>query len=202
MRARIAFQPIFPRMMPGRRHHGRMLPDPDAVLGGFREAADNAGIEGWPCPVRVEMLPAPHQRPPLPPDEAAVYAFTLSADAGRSAPCGPGTVLMVGKARANYERRFRHLHYERASDPTTLAGTLLAHPILWPWLGITDLDEATVGEWMLASLDRIHFFIQAGHPRVRDALAVYVRGRAGSVFHPAAALGAPRYHQAIPGIWA
>jgi hypothetical protein len=180
-----------------------MLTDPDALLDGFREAAGGAGIDGWPCPIRVETLPAPHQRPSLPPDEAAVYAFTFSAAAGQFAPCGPGTVLAVGKARANNEQRFRDLPYDGTSDLSTLAGNLLAHPILWPWLGITHLDEATVGEWMLASLDRIHFFIQAGHPRVRDALAVYVRGRSGSVFHPASVSSVMRrYHQVMPGIWA
>jgi hypothetical protein len=176
-----------------------MLTDPDAVLGGFCEAAGKAGIDGWPCPVRFETLPAPHQRPSLPPDEAAVYAFTLSAAAGHLAPCGVGTALMVGKARANNERRFRHLHYDGTSDPSTLAGSLLAHPIMWPWLGITHLDEETVGEWMLASLDRTHFFIPAGHPRVRDALAVYVRGTAGSVFQQDAV---HIHHQVIPGVWA
>ena len=185
-----------------------MLTDPEALIAGFREAADRAGIEGWPCPVRFESLPAPHQRPPLPPDEAAVYAFTLSAAAGRSAPCGPGTVLMVGKARANNEERFRDAHYDGTGDPATLAGSLLAHHVLWPWLGITHLDEATVGEWMLTTLDRTHFFTPAGHPHVRDALAVYVRGTAGSVFHRSSATGAVRklrraaYHQAAPGLWA
>jgi hypothetical protein len=185
-----------------------MLTDPEALIAGFCEAADRAGIEGWPCPVRFESLPAPHQRPSLPPDEAAVYAFTLSAAAGHTAPCGPGTVLMVGKARANYEQRFRHTHYDGTSDPSTLAANLLAHPILWPWLGITHLDEATVGEWMLTSLDRIHFFIPVGHPHVRDALAVYVRGTAGSVFHRSSASEVARghqhstHHQVMPGIWA
>ena len=180
-----------------------MLTDPDALLSGFREAADKAGIDGWPCPVRIETLPAPHQRPSLPPDEAAVYAFTLSAAAGRLAPCGPGTVLTVGRARANNEQMFRDLHYDWTSAPSTLAGSLLAHPILWPWLGITHLDEDTVGEWMLASLDRIHFFIRAGHPQVRDALAVYVRATAGCVFYRASAYSAVRRASlVVPGIWA
>jgi hypothetical protein len=180
-----------------------MLTDPGALLTGFREAAGTTGIDGWPCPIRIETLPAPHQRPSLPPDEAAVYAFTLSGAAGQSAPCGPGTVLTVGKARANNEERFRDLHYDVTSASSTLAGSLLAHPILWPWLGIDRLDEATVGDWMLASLDRTHFFIPAGHPRVRDALAVYVRGRVGSVFHPASASSAVRrFHQVMPGVWA
>ena len=184
-----------------------MLTDPEELIAGFCEAADPAEIEGWPCPVRFETLPAPHERPQLPPDEAAVYAFTLSAVAGHSAPCGPGTVLMVGKARANKEERFRNAHYDRTKDPSTLAGNLLAHRILWPWLGISHLDEASIGEWMLTSLDRTHFFIPVGHPRIRDALAVYVRGTAGSVFHRFSATGAARrvrratYHQAMPGLW-
>ena len=185
-----------------------MLTDPEALLADFCEAVGKAGIEGWPCPVRFETLPAPHDRPSLPPDEAAVYAFTLSAAAGLSAPCGSGTVLMVAKARANNEQRFQHAHYDGTSDPGTLAGSLLAHPILWPWLGISHLDEASVGDWMLASLDRIHFFIPLGHPHVRDALAVYVRGTAGSVFHRPSAAGAARahqrgsYHRVMPGMWA
>ena len=185
-----------------------MLTDPEALIAGFCEAADPAEIEGWPCPVRFETLPAPHERPPLPPDEAAVYAFTLSAAAGHSAPCGPGTVLMVAKARANNEQWFQDAQYDGTNNPSTLAGGLLTHRILWPWLGINHLDEATVGDWMLTSLERTHFFIPVGHPHVRDALAVYVRGTAGSVFHRFSATGAVRklrraaHHQAMPGLWA
>jgi hypothetical protein len=185
-----------------------MLTGPEALIAGFREAADPAGIEGWPCPVRCETLTAPHERPPLPPDEAAVFVFTLSAATGRSAPCGPGTVLMVAKARANDEQWFQDAHYDGTNNPSTLAGSLLAHRILWPWLGIDHLEKATIGEWMLTSLDRTHFFIPIGHPHVRDALAVYVRGTAGSVFHRSSATGAVRklrraaYHQAAPGLWA
>ena len=185
-----------------------MLTDLEALIASFCEAADPAGIEGWPCPVRFETLPAPHERPPLPPNEAAVFAFTLSDAAGHSAPCGPGTVLMVAKARANSEQWFQDAHYDGTNNPSTLAGSLLAHRILWPWLGIDHLDEATIGEWMLTSLDRTHFFIPVGHPHVRDALAVYVRGTAGSVFQRSFATSAMRkfrraaYHQATPGLWA
>lgn len=82
---------------PGKGHDCSVLTDPEALLAGVREAADPAEIEGWPCPIRFEALPAPHERPVLPPDEAAVYAFTLSTAAGHSALCGPGTVLMVAK---------------------------------------------------------------------------------------------------------
>jgi hypothetical protein len=49
-----------------------MLTDPGALIAGFCVAADAVGIEGRPCPVRFEILPAPHERPSLPPNEAAV----------------------------------------------------------------------------------------------------------------------------------
>jgi hypothetical protein len=182
-----------------------VLTDAEALIAAFCAAADKAEIEGWSCPVRFESLPAPHDRPSLPPNQAAVYAFTLSAAAGHSAPCGPGTVLMVAKARANKEQWFQHAHYDGTGNPTTLAGSL-AHRILWPWLGISHLDAATVAEWMLTSLDRTHFFTPLGHPHVRDALAVYLRGTAGSVFHryPGAARTSHRaaYPQAVPRLWA
>jgi hypothetical protein len=78
----------------GRGDERFVLTGPEALLAGVCAAADPAGIEGWPCPVCFEILPAPQDRPSLPPNEAAVYAFTLSAAAGHSARCGPGTVLM------------------------------------------------------------------------------------------------------------
>jgi hypothetical protein len=161
-----------------------MITDPDALIVEFSQAAVKAGIEGWPCPVRPQALPAPHRKPPLPAGEAAVYAFAFSAHC--TAPCGPATVLKVGKAGAGNQKRFRYMHYRLPSKGmSTLAGSLLAHPILWPWLGISHLDAATVGEWMLARLDRIHFFIPSGHPYVLGALEVYVRARTGSVFEGA-----------------
>jgi len=115
---------------------------------------------------------------------------------------------MVGKARANKEQWFQNAHYDGTNNPSTLAGSLLAYRILWPWLGISHLDETAVGEWMLTSLDRVNFFIPAGHPHVRDALTAYVRGTAGSVFHRSSASRAVRklrrttQTQAMPGLWA
>jgi hypothetical protein len=74
---------------------------------------------------------------------------------------------------------------------STLAQSLLAHPILWPWLGIEQIDAAAVEKWMLDNLDRIHFFMPGDRTAVRDALEVYVRGRVGSVFE-GASIGAKR----------
>jgi hypothetical protein len=57
---------------------------------------------------------------------------------------------------------------------------------MWPWLGIEHLDERSVKNWMLANLDRLHIFVQDGHPAVAASLEIYVRARIGSVFEGAA----------------
>src|SRR5258708_12993374 len=87
------------------------MTDPDVLIAEFGEAAAKARIEGWPCPLRSETLPAPHEKPVLPPGDAAVYVFAISTAYGRSAPCGPGTVLKVGRVGLNNKRRFRHPPY-------------------------------------------------------------------------------------------
>jgi hypothetical protein len=58
--------------------------------------------------------------------------------------------------------------------------------VLWPWLGIEELNEITTKSWMLKNLDRAHFFVPAGHPLILASLEVYVRARVGSVFEGAA----------------
>jgi hypothetical protein len=159
------------------------LPSPSRLIAEFGDAAAKVGIEGWPCQLRSEALPAPHQKPMLPPGEGAVYVFAISAAHGRSAPCGAGTVLKVGRVGPNNKRRFRHSHYNpTARAISTLAQSRLAHPILWPWLGIQDLDAEIVEDWMLSNLDRIHFFMPGDCAHARAALEVYVRARVGSAF--------------------
>jgi hypothetical protein len=168
----------------------RVMTDPAALIADFSDAAGKVGIAGWPCPIRLESTSAPHQKPRLPPGQAAVYVFALSAAYGHTATRSSRTVLKVGKVGAGNEPRFRDDHYKpRARGISTLAQSLLAYPILWPWLGITHLDEATVAAWMFANLDRTHFFIPAGHDYVLAALEVYVRGRTGSVFEGASHRG-------------
>ena len=114
-----------------------MMIDPDILIRDFADAAGKVGVDGWPCPLRPEIHPAPHDKPVLPPGQAAVYVFATSAAYGLTAPCGPGTVLKVGRVGPNNRRRFTHSHYLAvAPSISTLAQSLLAHPILWPWLGI------------------------------------------------------------------
>ena len=61
------------------------------------------------------------------------------------------------------------------------AQSLLAHPVLWPWLGIEHLDADSVENWMLTNLDRTHFFLPGDRAQVRATLEIYIRARVGSV---------------------
>lgn len=160
-----------------------MMIAPELLVSEFRADAARTRIQGWPCPLRWEMLPAPHQKPVLPVGEAAVYVFATSAAYGREVRCGPATVLKVGMVGPGNRRRFRHSHYiAEAPGISTLAQSLLAHPVLWPWLGIERLDADSVESWMLTNLDRTHFFLPGERVQVRAALEIYVRARVGSVF--------------------
>lgn len=157
--------------------------EPSVLIAEFGDAASKAGVHGWPCSLRFETIEAPHQRPALPPGEAAVYVFAISSEYGHSAPCGPGTVLKVGMVGPNNHRRFTRSHYNPAAPSISiLAQSLLGHPILWPWLGIKHLKVEAVDSWMLANLDRTHFFLPGDRVQVRSSLEIYVRARVGSAF--------------------
>lgn len=78
--------------------------------------------------------------------------------------------------------RFRSQHYNPRSGGSTLASSLLTYRIMWPWLGIEQLEERDVKSWMLVNLDRMHIFVPDGHPAVAASLEIYVRARIGSVF--------------------
>ena len=80
-----------------------VLIDPEALVTDFAVSADKAAINGWPCRLRTEVLPAPHAPPVLPAGHGAVYAFALT-DA-LPAPCEAGTVLKVGRIGARSEAR-------------------------------------------------------------------------------------------------
>ena len=135
------------------------------------------------APMHGELLSAPHRQAALRPGFGAVYAFALSARTTSAA--GAGMVLKVGKAGPNSDARSRSQHYT-TSGRSTLAKSLLAHPIVWPWLGIAQLDEASVKPWMLSNLDRLHIYVPAGARVVLASLEMYVRAGIGSVFEGSA----------------
>jgi hypothetical protein len=51
------------RALPPPRHDGRVMIDSNVLIGEFGDAAAEAGIEGWPCLLRSETLPAPTKGP-------------------------------------------------------------------------------------------------------------------------------------------
>jgi hypothetical protein len=90
---------------------------------------------------------------------------------------------MVG---ANSGPRFTYQHYNPAAAGSTLAGSLLAYPVLWPWLGIGSLTASDVENWMLTNLDRAHVYVPDGHHSVLRSLELDVRTRVGSMYEGAA----------------
>jgi hypothetical protein len=158
--------------------------DHNGLLREFRSAAAKAGVNGWPCDLRTDRLPAPHRQPHLPPGWAGVYVFSLSERYGGATPAGAGRVLKVGKAGARSDPRFYSHHYN-LSAPSTLARSLIKYRVLWPWLGISGIEASDVKEWMLRNLDRTHYFVPGGSDEVLAQLEVFVRACVGSVFEGA-----------------
>lgn len=160
--------------------------DPAVLVADFDDAATRAGIAGWPCTVTTETLRAPHQQPALQSGSAAVYVFAISAVAGRAAPAGPGAVVKVGRVGPNSAPRFTFQHYSPRSAGSSLAKSLIRYRVMWPWLGVHEIDESNVKDWMLRHLDRFHFFVPGDRLEVVAELEVYVRARVGSDFEGAA----------------
>jgi len=116
-----------------RGDNASLLTDPAVLIADFSAAAGALSMDGGPCTLHGELLSAPHRQAALRPGFGAVYAFALSARTTSAA--GAGMVLKVGKVGPNSNARFRSQHYTTSRRPT-LAKSLLAHPIVWPWLGI------------------------------------------------------------------
>jgi hypothetical protein len=160
-----------------------MIMKPEVLISDFTAAVGQLGTDGWPCELKPEYLPAPHRQTGLRPGYGAVYAFALSAHSTSTA--GAGMVLKVGKVGPKSDARFRSQHYTTSAG-SSLAKSLLGYRILWPWLGISQLDQSTAKPWMLANLDRMHIYVPAGSPLVLAAMEMYVRARIGSVFEGSA----------------
>jgi hypothetical protein len=155
------------------------------ILGDFREQATIHQIPGWPCSLEVESCPAPHRPSALRLGHGAVYVFALSTKIAATA--GPGRILKVGRVGPNSNARFQSQHYNTASTGSSLAKSLIGYPLLWPWLGVSHLDAATVREWMMANLDRLNIYVPASSAIVLPSLEMYVRARlGGSVYEGSA----------------
>jgi hypothetical protein len=125
---------------------------------------------------------APHQQPPLPLGNGAVYVFSLSSAAAAKCGASENCVLKVGRVGPNSDARFRSQHYLPRSARSNLAASLLRADYMWKQLGIETLSEANVKEWLLGNTDRDHFFIRAEQASVLPSLEAFVRARVRPIF--------------------
>ncbi len=160
-----------------------MIDNPSEAIASFMSAGEAAQLLPPDLDIRHEVQLAPH-RPPrsLPTGFAAVYVFSLSEEYGLTCQAGSHRTLKVGMVGPKSAARFTSQHYLPRSSMSNLAKSLTSERILWPYLGITDLDEGNVKNWMLANLDRDHFFVPASEVRTERQLERFLRGQLGPVF--------------------
>ena len=126
---------------------------PESLIDDFRTVATLAGVELHMEAIRIESLSAPHVPPTkLPVGKMAVYVFFKGSD-----------VLKVGKVGAKSQARYTSQHYNPGSAMSTLAGSILADR---ERLGLSNIDEASVGHWIRENIDRVNFLMdtQCGVP--------------------------------------
>ncbi len=157
--------------------------DASGLIEGFKLAGQRIGLLGSDFEIKHELLSAPH-RPPsaLPIGYAAAYVFSISAASGAACPAGANRTLKVGMVGPKSSARFTSQHYLPGSSGSNLAKSLVGEAILWAYLGIEHLDTSTVKSWMLANLERDHFFVRGAEARIERELERYLRGHLGPVF--------------------
>ena len=128
-----------------------MPTDPAQLSKDFRHVAKLAGFSLAARDLAVEILPAPH-RPPtrLPPGKMAAYLFDHH-----------GRVLKAGRAGLKSKERYTSQPYNLRGAKSTLAASLLKHGTE---IGIRDLTDSTVGDWIRANTDRHNFRLDSGYP--------------------------------------
>ncbi len=105
---------------------------------------------------------------------------------GAASTSGPGCRPEGRACWPNSAARFSAQHYSSRSAGSSLAKRLLRYSIMWPWLGISDVNSTTVKSWMTNNLDRARWFVPAGRQEVLTELEVLIRTRVGSAFEGAA----------------
>lgn len=119
---------------------------PESAIDDFRTVARLAGVELSNDAISIEHLSAPHLPPTrLPFGKMAVYVFSRGPD-----------VLKVGKVGANSQARYTSQHYNPGSALSTLAASIVADR---KRLGLTNIDNGSVGQWIKANIDRVNFLV-------------------------------------------
>ena len=112
----------------------------------FKKVARLAGMEVSDKDIALEIEKSPH-RPPtsLPSGKMAVYVFMWGDDC-----------LKVGKVGTRSQARYTSQHYNPNSSNSNLAKSILKHK---NELGLTNLTESTIGNWIKSNTDRMNFIL-------------------------------------------
>ena len=120
--------------------------DADELISDFIRVSELAGLEIKEQDIQIETLPAPHIPPStLPSGRMAVYVFH----------CG-NRCLKVGKVGPKSQARYTSQHYSPGSSNSNLAKSILKDKSV---MGINEIDEHTVGNWVKQNTDRVNFLI-------------------------------------------
>ena len=157
-----------------------MIQNTKNLLSDFNDAFRN--LYRLTLDIEYESQKAPHQPHILPDHKCAVYVFSLSENYGNSCPAGANRVLKVGKVGSNSSPRFQYQHYNYRSAGSNLSKSIIDSKILWPYLGITELQINHVSNWIKENVDRDHFYLNSGDLSQLDDLELYFKGRLGPVF--------------------
>ncbi|MBZ5493813.1 MAG: hypothetical protein LAO76_23080 [Acidobacteriia bacterium] len=150
-----------------------MLADVGQLIADFSRVATLAGVPIDERDIRHELLRAPHQTAKLPKGNHAIYVFSLTND---------GTVVLkVGKAGPQSAARFESQHYLPRSCNSNLGKSIIAGKACWDKLGISVVEETTIGNWLRTNTDRDHFFLNAS-PLVVNLFETFFQCRLQPLF--------------------
>lgn len=112
----------------------------------FLHVAELAGIQINDEDIQIENLIAPHTPPSsLPNGRMAVYVFFWN-----------NQCLKVGKVGSKSQARFTSQHYHHKSSNSNLSKSVLKDKSA---MGISQIDEESVGDWIRQNTDRINFLL-------------------------------------------
>jgi len=134
-----------------------MLADTRQLITDFARVSTLAGVSVNERDIRHESFLAPHQNPKLPRGCYALYVFfSLTTDGS--------VVLKVGKAGPKSAARFESQHYLPGSCNSNLGKSIVLNKAQWTKLGISGVEETTIGNWLRNNTDRDHFFLSTSPP--------------------------------------
>lgn len=159
-----------------------MIEFPETLISNFLEALATARRGEPRNGLAHEVQHAPHKAHSLPTGKCSVYVFSICGAWGKNCIAGANFVLKIGKVGPNSNPRFQYQHYNPNSAGSNVAKSLLRSRILWPYLGISGLTEAHVGDWIRQNTDRDHFYLDGVDKAYLDDVERFVRGVLGPAF--------------------